>query len=97
MEIGQSSRNYCELAGRTQPVIADVIVALINCGITVQGLEAYAKRETRHVLPALQQISAQKQLNLLQAGTKNAHPAHIPNHLPVLPDPHAYIRTPVIY
>lgn len=82
------------MSGRTQPVIGDVIVALINNGISVQGLEKYA-RDNRNVLPPPQQISATKQLSLLQAGTKNAHPSHIPNHLPVLPDPHAYIRTPV--
>lgn len=93
-EIGQSSRNYCELSGRTQPVIGDVIVALINNGLSVQGLQAFAKREGRAVIATPQQISVQKQLSLLQAGTKNAHPSHIPGHLPVLPDPHAYIRTP---
>ncbi|XP_059621895.1 transcription initiation factor TFIID subunit 8 [Phlebotomus argentipes] len=93
-EIGQSSRNYCELSGRTIPVIGDVVIALINMGISIQGLEAFARRDGRHVIPSPQQVSAQKQLNLLQAGTKNAHPSHIPNHLPPLPDPHAYIRTP---
>lgn len=94
-EIGQSSRNYCELSGRTQPVIGDVVVALINAGISIQGLETFAKRESRTILQPPQQISSTKQLSLLQAGTKNSHPSHIPNHLPVLPDPHAYIRTPV--
>lgn len=64
-------------------------------GVTLHGLEAFAKRESRHIIPTPQQTSQQKQLNLLQAGTKNAHPSHIPNYLPVLPDPHAYIRTPV--
>ncbi|XP_055683464.1 transcription initiation factor TFIID subunit 8 [Lutzomyia longipalpis] len=93
-EIGQSSRNYCELSGRTIPVIGDVVIALINMGISIQGLEAFAKREGRYVVPTPQQVSTQKQLNLLQAGTKNPHPSHIPNHLPALPDPHAYIRTP---
>lgn len=94
-EIGQSSRNYCELSGRSQPVIGDVIVALINAGISIQGLDTFARRESRAILQPPQQISSTKQLSLLQAGTKNSHPSHIPNHLPVLPDPHAYIRTPV--
>lgn len=93
--MGQSSRNYCELSGRTQPVVGDVIVALVNAGISIQGLDSFAKRENRTILQPPQQISSQKQLSLLQAGTKNSHPPHIPNHLPVLPDPHAYIRTPV--
>ncbi|GAB0096863.1 Transcription initiation factor TFIID subunit 8 [Sergentomyia squamirostris] len=93
-EIGESSRNYCELSGRTIPVIGDVVISLINMGMSIQGLDAYAKRENRLVIPPPQQVSAQKQLNLLQAGTKNPHPSHIPGHLPALPDPHAYIRTP---
>jgi transcription initiation factor TFIID subunit 8 len=71
-----------------------VIVALVNMGISVQGLEKYARRDGRHVIPNPQTITAQKQLNILQAGTKNSHPTHIPNYFPPLPDPHAYIRTP---
>ncbi|XP_055619012.1 transcription initiation factor TFIID subunit 8-like [Toxorhynchites rutilus septentrionalis] len=94
VELGQSARNYCELAGRTQPVIGDVVIALINMGISVRGLESFAKREGRQILPQPQLAQAQKQPSILQAGQKNSHPTHIPNHLPSLPDPHAYIRTP---
>ncbi|XP_055531421.1 transcription initiation factor TFIID subunit 8-like [Wyeomyia smithii] len=94
VELGQSARNYCELAGRTQPVVGDVVIALINMGISVKGMEAYAKRDGRHVLPQPQQAQAQKQLSILQAGQKNSHPSHIPYYFPALPDPHAYIRTP---
>jgi transcription initiation factor TFIID subunit 8 len=94
VEIGQSTRNYTELAGRVQPVLGDVVVALVNMGISLQGLEKYARRDGRHVIPAPQPITAQKQLSILQAGTKNSHPTHIPNYFPALPDPHAYIRTP---
>uniref|UniRef100_A0A182N3R5 Transcription initiation factor TFIID subunit 8 n=1 Tax=Anopheles dirus TaxID=7168 RepID=A0A182N3R5_9DIPT len=94
VELGNSARNYCELAGRTQPVIGDVVVALINMGISIRGLDTFAKREGRHVLAPPQQAQAQKQQSILQAGQKISHPSHIPNHLPAFPDPHAYIRTP---
>ncbi|XP_065081940.1 transcription initiation factor TFIID subunit 8-like [Ochlerotatus camptorhynchus] len=94
VELGQTARNYCELAGRTQPVIGDVVIGLINMGITIKGLESYGKREERHILQQPQQAQSQKQLSILQAGQKHSHPSHIPNHLPALPDPHAYIRTP---
>lgn len=94
IELGHSARNYCELAGRTQPVIGDVVVALINMGISIRGLDTFAKREGRHVLPQPQQAQAQKQQSILQAGQKISHPSHIPNHMPAFPDPHAYIRTP---
>lgn len=95
VEIAHTSRDYAELSGRTQPVIGDVVVSLINLGISLQGITTYAKRENRPTIPAPQQIGTQKPLSLLQAGTKLSHPSHIPHHLPPLPDPHAYIRTPV--
>ncbi|EFN80950.1 transcription initiation factor TFIID subunit 8 [Harpegnathos saltator] len=94
VETGASARNYCELSGRTEPLIADVILALINMGVKLDNLETYAKRQNRTVLPALQQQTQSKQLNILQAGIKQSHPSHIPNYLPAFPDPHAYIRTP---
>lgn len=93
-EVGISARSYCELSGRTIPLLGDVIVALANMGISLQLLESFAKRENREIFPLPSQASQQKQLNLLQAGLKNAHPPHIPSYYPVLPDPHAYIRTP---
>lgn len=95
VEIAHTSRDYAELSGRTQPVIGDVVVSLINLGISLQGITTYAKRENRPTISPPQQIGTQKPLSLLQAGTKLSHPSHIPHHLPPLPDPHAYIRTPV--
>ncbi|KAL6433989.1 hypothetical protein ACFW04_005863 [Cataglyphis niger] len=94
VETGASARNYCELSGRTEPLIADVILALINMGIKIDNIETYAKRQNRTILPALQQQTQAKHLNILQAGVKQSHPSHIPNYLPPFPDPHAYIRTP---
>ncbi|XP_055597405.1 transcription initiation factor TFIID subunit 8-like [Uranotaenia lowii] len=94
VELGQSSRNYCELAGRTEPVIGDIVISLINMGISIKGLDTYAKRENRQILPQPQQAQSQKQLGILQVGQKNSHPSHIPNYLPSFPDPHAYVRTP---
>jgi len=93
-EMGHSAKCYCELSGRTEPVIGDVIIALINMGIKLDGIEQYGRKEVRHVIPTPQQAQAQKPLSILSAGTKHPHPSHIPNHLPDLPDPHSYIRTP---
>lgn len=95
VEISRTSRDFAELSGRSQPVVGDVVVALINLGISLDDISTYGKREHRPIIPPPQQISAQKQINLLQAGSKLSHPPHIPHHLPALPDPHAYIRTPV--
>ncbi|XP_058791907.1 transcription initiation factor TFIID subunit 8 [Phymastichus coffea] len=93
-EVGQSARNYCELSGRTEILIADVVLALVNAGIKLDGIHTYGFRKSRPTLPSLSQQTATKQLNILQAGVKQSHPPHIPSYLPPLPDPHAYIRTP---
>ncbi|XP_075157577.1 transcription initiation factor TFIID subunit 8-like [Haematobia irritans] len=94
VEVGQSARSYCELSGRTIPVVGDVVVALVNMGISLQGIEGFAKREGRQIISMPPQQQQQKQLNLLQAGTKSHHPPHILPYLPLFPDPHAYVRTP---
>lgn len=60
----------------------------------MNGITSYVKRDGLLKIPTPPVISAQKQLNLLAAGTKQSHPSHIPSHLPPLPDPHAYVRTP---
>ncbi|XP_039757327.1 transcription initiation factor TFIID subunit 8 [Pararge aegeria] len=93
-EVGNSAKNYCELTGRTEPVLGDVTMALINMGISVQGIEQYAARPNRHVIQAPQQASVPRTPAMLSAGSKAKPPPHIPFHLPPLPDPHAYIRTP---
>lgn len=94
-EIGQSSRSYCELASRTTPVIGDVILALVNMGLSLKGLEAFGKKVGALApVAAPQAASTQKQNSLLSAGRKQNLPSHIPGHFPELPDPHAYIRTP---
>jgi len=93
-EIGSTSKNYCELSGRIEPVIADVILGFVEMGIDFSGLQQYVKSGKHMVLPTPQPQQPQKQMNMLQAGTKQALPSHIPQHLPTFPDPHAYIRTP---
>lgn len=93
--MGVSARSFCELSGRTEPVIGDVIIALVNMGLPLDGIETHARRSGRTVLPALVPSTQPKQLCILQAGLKQPHPSHIPVHFPLFPDPHAYIRTPV--
>lgn len=75
-------------------MIGDVVLALVNMGISLQGLDSFANRENRHTLASPQQSTQGKPMNILQAGSKAPHPPHIPSYLPSLPDPHAYIRTP---
>lgn len=95
MELGNSSRSYCELAGRIEPMIGDVILALVGMGFNPNTIEVHAKRTNHSVLPTPVTSAQPKQLSILQAGVKQNHPVYIPTHLPPFPDPHAYIRTPV--
>lgn len=45
-EIGRSSRAYCEQAYRTEPVGADVVMALVDMGISLDGLQVSNTAET---------------------------------------------------
>jgi len=95
VEAGRSAKSYCELAGRTEPVLGDVVVALSEMGISLNGIESFAKRDNKSVIPMPPQQSQQKQLSLLQAGAKSSLPSYMNGHyVPDLPDPHAYVRTP---
>ncbi|XP_070501577.1 transcription initiation factor TFIID subunit 8-like [Chironomus tepperi] len=93
-EMATQTRNYAELAGRTQSVVGDVVMGLISMGLSYKDLDKYAFRENRPIARGLNTNQPQKPLQILQAGTKPSYPVHIPSHLPALPDPHAYIRTP---
>lgn len=94
-EVGRTSRTFCEVAGRAEPLPADVILALVDLGIKINGLEEYTFRSTRHILPPPSLSTPSKQLVMLSAGTKQHLPPYMPSHLPQFPDPHAYTRTPV--
>ncbi|CRK87616.1 CLUMA_CG001412, isoform A [Clunio marinus] len=92
-ETGNQTKNFAELAGRTQPVVGDVVMAMINMGMSIKDLDKYATREGRPSARNLNPSKANNPLQILQAGTRHANPVHIPNYLPPLPDPHAYVRT----
>ena len=42
-EMANQTKNYAELAGRTQPVIGDVVMALINQGLSYKDLDVRKK------------------------------------------------------
>lgn len=97
-QMGNSSRRYAEVAGRLEPLGADVMMGLIDMGLfkSSSSLLAYAKRSNRAVLPSPLPSIQPRQTSNLQAGTRLPHPPYMPNYMPAFPDPHAYIRTPVI-
>jgi len=96
-QMGNSSRRYAEVAGRLEPLGADVMMGLIDMGMfkNASSLLAYAKRSNRAVLPSPVPSVQPRQTSNLQAGTRLPHPSYMPSYMPAFPDPHAYIRTPV--
>ncbi|GAB6022031.1 transcription initiation factor TFIID subunit 8 [Chamberlinius hualienensis] len=93
-EIGRSSRAFAELACRTEPLVGDVVMSLVDAGLPVEGLIAYSRRHNAAHLPAPGPMLPPHLPRILQAGQKRKHPSHILEHFPSFPDPHAYIRTP---
>ena len=39
-------RQFCELAGRVEPIIADLILAMVELGVPITGLNEFARRRT---------------------------------------------------
>lgn len=92
-ELGRSSQAFAELAGRTEGMMTDVVMALIEMGQNLQGLPAHAKRPNKSVFLPPSHSTPTPNPRTLQAGDKMPHPSHIPDHMPAFPDPHTYIRT----
>jgi transcription initiation factor TFIID subunit 8 len=93
-EIGRSSRAFSELNGRTEPLVGDVVVALIEMGLSCEGISSYAMRPNRVIIPSPQVMPKQSTPRILQTGEKKQLSHYIPDYLPSFPDPHSYIRTP---
>ncbi|OXA50927.1 transcription initiation factor TFIID subunit 8 [Folsomia candida] len=95
-EMGRTTRMFTELAGRVEPTVGDVTMALVDMGIKVDpvGLRAFSRRSTKPVIPAPGGLPLPKVPSILSAGKKRPLPNYIPDYFPPMPDPHAYIRTP---
>lgn len=95
-EIGRSSRAAAELAGRTEVMVPDVVLALVEMGLNVDSIPTYAKqvqKTQKLIIPAPSQAPRSAAPKILQAGEKKPHLPFIPSYLPPFPDPHSYIRT----
>ncbi|XP_002732682.1 transcription initiation factor TFIID subunit 8-like [Saccoglossus kowalevskii] len=93
-ELGRSAQTYCELSGRTEPMLNDVAVSLIEMGTDLAALTMHAKKSQRVLIQPQEQMRPPVTPRILQAGEKKPHPSHIPDYLPSFPDPHTYIKTP---
>ena len=96
-EIGRSSRAAAELAGRTEVMVGDVILALVEMGMNVDSIPAYGRQgqlSQKLIIAQPAQAPRSATPKILQAGEKKPHLPFIPSYLPPFPDPHSYIRTP---
>jgi len=95
-ELAKSSRGLAELAGRTQPMVSDISLALVEMGCDVTSLPGFL-RQRRHKLNAISSpgvIHEPSKPRTLQVGDKRNFPVHVPDYYPPFPDSHCYIRTP---
>jgi len=94
MEMGRTSRSYCELAGRVEPIPADIILAMVELGVPIGGLKDYMLKKASTSITPPGQAPEIKNPTILHTGNRKRHPGHIPEHMPELPDSHSYIHTP---
>ncbi|XP_069132320.1 transcription initiation factor TFIID subunit 8-like [Argopecten irradians] len=92
-ELGRSCRSYAELAGRSEGMMTDVFMSLVDMGQNIQSIQSHARRVNKSVFLPPAHTGPPPTLKTLQVGDKPSHPSHIPDHLPAFPDSHTYIRT----
>ena len=103
-EVGRSGKAFCELACRSEPLGADVLLALTEMGAVggsnpqafgVKGLKDYALRPGRKTVGVPTVALNTKQPSMLHTGErKKDGRGKVPDYLPEYPDSHTYIRTP---
>lgn len=95
-EMGRTTKVFTELAGRVEPTVGDLTMALIDMGLKIDapGLRNYTRRHGRPLISAPQTLPLPKVPVTLSTGKKRPLPNYIPDYFPSMPDSHAYIRTP---
>lgn len=94
-EIGRNSQSLAEHNGRCEVIPNDLIVTLIDMGLSIESILEFANRKDiifRIPTPAYEQ--PQKQPTILHLGQKRPRHSYIPDYFPEFPDAHSYIRTP---
>lgn len=94
VELGRSSRSFCEVACRAEPLAADVILAMVEMGMSVQGLREHAFRPSRKTVGTPTTATQPRTTSILHTGDRKRMKNIIPDHFPEMPDSHSYIRTP---
>ncbi|VDN51515.1 unnamed protein product [Dracunculus medinensis] len=98
LELGNTTRQLTELAGRTVSTPHDAVMALIELGTRVMDLPLFLNDCSNHGTlvigpPKLPPIVTTP--NALRVGATRFHQSFFSDGLPALPDPHTYIRTEI--
>ncbi|XP_014776821.1 transcription initiation factor TFIID subunit 8 [Octopus bimaculoides] len=93
-EAGRSSQAYCELSGRTTPMLSDVVMSLIEMGTKIDQIPIYAKKPNKNVFIPPTHKHVPPLPGILETGERKHHPSYIQDYFPPFPGPHSYIRTP---
>lgn len=93
-ELSLQAKQFCEHAGRTEPLPGDIYLALVEMGFDLKGLTAYAFRPNRIIVPPPTQQAKQIIPKILQTGKKRPLHNYIPDSFPQFPDSHSYVSTP---
>lgn len=97
-ELAKSSRGLAELAGRTEPMVTDISLALVEMGCDVTSLPGFLRQRRLKLntisAPGVSNEPNKQGQRTLQVGDKRTLPTHVPEYFPPFPDSHSYIRTP---
>lgn len=93
-ELGRSSRAFSDVACRSEPLHADVLLALVEMGQTTAGLREYAFRFGRRSLNNPGVAQPPKATQILHTGDRKPRSKLIAEMCPEYPDSHTYVRTP---
>ncbi|CAD5121342.1 DgyrCDS9865 [Dimorphilus gyrociliatus] len=90
-EIGKQAKMICEAANRTEPIISDISLALIEMGNDITKIEDFSKRPMRLVNFDQATSTTKPPMKTLRVGQRPDMPGYVPSYLPSFPDPHTYM------
>ncbi|XP_039263620.1 transcription initiation factor TFIID subunit 8-like [Styela clava] len=94
-EIARSTRQYCEIGGRSLPTLLDIQTALADAGFKFNTLPDFIRNKRRVSIGEVSKTTSSQNPNVLLVGERRNFPTHIPENstYPKFPDPHTYVRT----
>lgn len=93
-ELSYQAKLCAEISGRTEIILPDVLMALVEMEPDFNSLFDFPFRPLQIPIPSPSSATKQSVPKILHTGERKDLPVHIPDYFPVFPDPHSYIATP---